>query len=49
MNSLFGLTDNEVMEIYQRSVEEDVVVEFTEMVKKEINRRGLMEKLVKQP
>ncbi|RIW29100.1 sporulation histidine kinase inhibitor Sda [Bacillus salacetis] len=49
MNSLFDLSDNEVLEIYQRSVEEKVVAEFTEMVKDEMNRRGLILTLVKQP
>ncbi|WP_421382246.1 sporulation histidine kinase inhibitor Sda [Bacillus salacetis] len=42
MNSLFELTDQEILEIYHRSVEENVVADFIEMVKQEINRRGLL-------
>jgi hypothetical protein len=49
MNSLFDLSDEEVMEIYQRSVEENVVADFIEMVKQEMNRRGLLANSVKQP
>ncbi|MGF2618320.1 sporulation histidine kinase inhibitor Sda [Rossellomorea vietnamensis] len=42
MVSLFDLTDEQVVEIYQRSVEEEVVYEFIEMVEQELSRRGLL-------
>jgi hypothetical protein len=40
--SLYELTDEQIVEVYQRSVEEDVVIEFIEMVEQELNRRGLL-------
>ncbi|MGD7022958.1 sporulation histidine kinase inhibitor Sda [Rossellomorea vietnamensis] len=42
MVSLYELTDEQIVEVYQRSVEEDVVIEFIEMVEQELNRRGLL-------
>jgi hypothetical protein len=42
MNSLFDLSDEEIVEVYERSVEENVVADFVEMVKQELNRRGLL-------
>ncbi|WP_409252325.1 sporulation histidine kinase inhibitor Sda [Bacillus sp. SCS-153A] len=42
MNSLFKLSDEEILEVYYRSVEENVVEDFIEMVKQELNRRGLL-------
>ncbi|TYS78333.1 sporulation histidine kinase inhibitor Sda [Rossellomorea aquimaris] len=40
--SLYELTDEQIVEVYQRSVEVDVVIEFIEMVEQELNRRGLL-------
>ncbi|TYS17969.1 sporulation histidine kinase inhibitor Sda [Rossellomorea vietnamensis] len=40
--SLYELTDEQIVEVYQRSVEEDVVIEFIDMVEQELNRRGLL-------
>ncbi|EDL65477.1 sporulation histidine kinase inhibitor Sda [Bacillus sp. SG-1] len=42
MNSLFKLSDKQILEIYERSVEQNVVEDFIEMVKQELNRRGLL-------
>ncbi|MGD6802338.1 sporulation histidine kinase inhibitor Sda [Rossellomorea aquimaris] len=42
MVSLYELTDEQIVEVYQRSVEVDVVIEFIEMVEQELNRRGLL-------
>ncbi|MGD6966484.1 sporulation histidine kinase inhibitor Sda [Rossellomorea vietnamensis] len=42
MVSLYELTDEQIVEVYQRSVEEDVVIEFIDMVEQELNRRGLL-------
>lgn len=42
MESLFDLSDEQVLEVYQRSIEENVVSEFIEMLKQELNRRGLL-------
>ncbi|MGM0843443.1 MAG: sporulation histidine kinase inhibitor Sda [Bacillota bacterium] len=42
MVSLFDLTDEQVIEVYQRSVEEEVVTEFIEMIEQELDRRGLL-------
>lgn len=42
MESLFDLSDEQVLEIYQRSIEENVVREFIDMVRQELNRRGLL-------
>lgn len=42
MNSLFKLSDEQILEIYERSVEQNVVEDFIEMLKQELNRRGLL-------
>ncbi|WP_456272981.1 sporulation histidine kinase inhibitor Sda [Bacillus sp. AK031] len=42
MESIVDLSDDQVIEIYNRSIEERVVREFIEMVRQELNRRGLL-------